>query len=127
MQVHPDVVCQQKECERMVDGFVFDSIATKQKKWNDFDISNIMDSNEIIIQIIPITNGNNACIGVRVRSNDGTSLTHRFDTSSNESIVSIECMQIIGIPIEDGKVSFLFYCICQIKNASSIDSILLFY
>jgi hypothetical protein len=90
----------------MVDGFVFDSIATKKKKWNDFDISNIMDNAEISIQINLITNGNNACIGVRVRSNDGTSLTHRFDSTTNESVVSIECMQIIGIPIEDGKVSY---------------------
>ena len=46
----------------MVDGFVFDSIATKKKKWNDFDISNIMDNAEISIQINLITNGNNACI-----------------------------------------------------------------
>ena len=119
MQVNPDIICQQ--CERMLDGFVFDSIASKQEKWNDFDISNIMDNNEINIQVIPITNGDNACIGVRVRSNDGTSLTHCFDSSTNESIVLIECMQIICIPIEDGKVSH------EIKLVSSIDSILLLY
>ena len=95
------------DCEQISDGFVFDSKATKKTKWNEFDISNIMDGNEINLQFTPIIDNTNACIGVRVRSNDGTSFTHQFDSAVDGStLVSIDCKQIIGIPIKDGKVSY---------------------
>jgi hypothetical protein len=105
----PDILCVEKECERMVDGFVFDSIANTRKMWNDFDISNSMDNIEIDIQLNPITNVKGECIGVRVRLNDGTSLTHRFDLPIiASSFVSVDCKQVISIPIEDSKVN---YCV----------------
>ena len=47
---------------------------------------------------------------------DGTSISHRFESSirPETSFLSVECKQIIGIPIEDGKViKFLFKILLQ--------------
>jgi hypothetical protein len=102
-----NILCVEKECESILDSFVFDSIANTRKTWNDFDISNIMDNIEIEVQLNPITNAKGECIGVRVRSTDGTSLTHRFDSPVNaSSFESADCRQVISIPIEDSKVSY---------------------
>ena len=51
-QEHQDILCQQKACEEAADEFQFDSIATEQTKWNNFDISNIMDNTEIEVHLI---------------------------------------------------------------------------
>jgi hypothetical protein len=119
----PNIVCVEKECERMVDGFAFDSIANTRKMWNDFDISNIMDNTEIDLQLNLMTNVKGHFIGVRVRSNGGTSLTHRFDSTVIASkFESVDCMQVISIPIEDAKVS---YCVLLLffLRFDSIDTV----
>ena len=48
----------------MTDSFVFDSITTNRKKWNEFDISDFMDDTEIKLEVTPICNTVAACIGV---------------------------------------------------------------
>ena len=55
IQEHPNISCQQKACEEVTNGFQFDSIATERTKWNNLDISNIMDNTEIVVQLIPLT------------------------------------------------------------------------
>jgi hypothetical protein len=124
----PNILCLEKECECMADGLVFDSIANTRKMWNDFDISNIMDNNEIELQLNLITNVKGQFIGVRVRSNDGTSLTHRFDSTVNASkFESVDCMQVISIPIEDSKVSYCLQCMLCFCFFPCIDFIPIFY
>jgi hypothetical protein len=124
----PNISCLEKECERMVDGLVFDSIANTRKMWNDFDISNIMDDTEIELQLNLITNVKGQLIGVRVSSNGGTSLTHRFDSTVNASkFESVDCMQVITIPIEDSKVSYCLQCMLYFCFLPSIDFISIFY
>ena len=130
------ISCVDKECERMLDGFVFDSIANTRRMWNDFDISNIMDDTEIEVKLNPITNSKEECIGVRVCSNDGTSLTHRFDSPViASSFESVDCKQVQSVPVEDSKVSYHVKCILfsstrcilsfdPLRFLSSINSIL---
>jgi hypothetical protein len=122
----PDISFQQKDNEPVLNGFAFDSIADSRTEWNNFDVSNIMDNNKIDLECIPITNGNGACIGVKLRLVDGTSLSHRFESSVKKetSFVSIDCKQIIGIPIEDGKASMI--CISLIYITGKIYSCSLF-
>ena len=104
---HPDILCQQKACKEVPDGFQFDSIATERTEWNDFDISNIMDNTEIVVHLIPLTK-DDICIGIKLQLNDLTSITHQFDTSVEEfNFVSYDCKQIIGFLIVDAKVSAL--------------------
>ena len=55
---HLNILCQQKAFEEVADGFQLDSIATERIKWNNFDISNIMDNTEIVIQLIVVLNCN---------------------------------------------------------------------
>ena len=107
IQKQPEVICQQQAFKQVANGFVFDSIATKSTKWNDFDISDVMDGTEINLQITPIINTNRACIGVQVESSIGTSVTHRFDypVPGESFFVSVDCKQIVGFGVEDGKVS----------------------
>ena len=62
IQEHPNILCQQKAFEEVTDGFQFDSIATERTKWNNLDISNIMDNTEIVVQLIPLTK-DNMCVG----------------------------------------------------------------
>ena len=124
----PNILCLEKDCEHIVDGFIFDSIANTRKMWNDFDISNIMDNNEIVLQLNPITNVKDECIGVRVHSNDGTSLTHRFDSPVNaSSYESVDCKQVVNAPIEDSKVCYCLQCVLCFCFLQSIDFILIFY
>ena len=107
IQEHPDILCQQKACKEVSDGFQFDSIATEQTEWNDFDISNIMDNTEIAVQLIPPTK-DDICIGIKLQLNDLTSITHQFDASVEEfNFVSYDCKQIIGFLIVDAKVSII--------------------
>ena len=58
MQKHQNILCQQKACEEVADGFQFDSIATERTKWNNLDISNIIDNTEIMVQLIPLKKDN---------------------------------------------------------------------
>jgi hypothetical protein len=118
--IQPDISFQQKDHESVLNGFVFDSIADSRTEWNNFDVSYIMDTNEIDLECIPITNDNGACIGVKLRLVDGTSISHRFESSvKKETIfVFVHCKQIIGIPIEDGKASMI--CISLIYITGKI-------
>ena len=107
IQEHPSILCQQEAFEEVADGFQFDSIATERTKWNNLDISNIMDNTEIVVHLIPLTK-DNRCIGITLQLNDLTSITHQFDVSVEEfNFVSYDCKQIIGFLIVDGKVSII--------------------
>ena len=118
IQEQPAILCDQKAFKQVPNSFVFNSIATRTK-WNDFDISNLMDGTEIKLEVTPIINTKAACIGVQIESSSGITLTHRFDSPvPHESFfTSVDCKQIMGFGIEDGKVSivfvFLYYpCTC---------------
>ena len=65
IQKHPDILCQQKASKEVADGFQFDSIATEQTEWNNFEISNIMDNTEIAVHLIPLTK-DDICIGIKL-------------------------------------------------------------
>ena len=73
------------------------------------DISNLMDGTEIKLETTPIINTKAACIGVQIESSSGISLTHRFDSPvPHESFfASVDCKQIIGFGVEDGKVRII--------------------
>ena len=109
IQEQPAILCDQKAFKQVPNSFVFNSIATRTK-WNDFDISNLMDGTEIKLEVTPIINTKAACIGVQIESTSGISLTHRFDSPvPHESFfTSVDCKQIMGFGIEDGKVSIVF-------------------
>ena len=63
IQEQPAILCDQKAFKQVPNSFVFNSIATRTK-WNDFDISNLMDGTEIKLEVTPIINTKAACIGV---------------------------------------------------------------
>jgi hypothetical protein len=87
-----------------------------------------MDDTEIELQLNLISNVKGQFIGVRVSSNGGTSLTHRFDSTVNASkFESVDCMQVITIPIEDSKVSYCLQCMLYFCFLPSIDFISIFY
>ena len=105
VKIQPDIsFLQDHECA--LDGFVFDSIANSRTEWNNFDVSNTMENTEIDLECIPITNSDGACIGIKLQLFDGTSISHQFESSivNETSFVLVECNQIIGMPIVDGKV-----------------------
>ena len=60
----------------MTNSFVFDSIATNRTKWNEFDISVLMDGTGIKLEVIPIIDTEAACIGVQVQSRSGKKFSY---------------------------------------------------
>ena len=63
IQEQPAILCKQKAFKQVPNSFVFNSITTTTK-WNNFDISNLMDGTEIKLEVAPIVNTKAACIGV---------------------------------------------------------------
>ena len=92
-QEQPEILCEQKAFISVTNSFVFDSIATNRTKWNEFDISDLMDGTEIKLEVTPITNTEAACIGVQVQSSSGKKLSHRFDSPfpNISYFVSVDC------------------------------------
>ena len=56
IQKQPEILCNQKAFKRVTNSFVFDSIAPNRTKWNEFDISDLMDGTKIKLEITPIIN-----------------------------------------------------------------------
>ena len=66
IQEQPEILYKQKAFISITDSFVFDSIATNRTKWNEFDVSGLMNDTEIKLEITPIINAEAVCIGVQV-------------------------------------------------------------
>ena len=76
IQEQPEILCEQKAFISVTNSFVFDSIATNRTKWNEFDISDLMDGTKIKLEVTPITNTEAACIGVQVQLKSGKTFSH---------------------------------------------------
>ena len=109
IQEQPEILCKQKAFKTVTDSFVFDSIATNRTKWNEFNISDLIDDTKIKLEVTPICNTVVTFISVQVQSRSGTKLSHQFDSPfpGRSYFVSVDYKQVIGFAIEDNKVSII--------------------
>ena len=51
IQEQPEILCKQKAFKSVTNSFVFNSIATTRTKWNEFNISDLMNGTEIKLEV----------------------------------------------------------------------------